>query len=235
MKINRDDLAKGFQDFLVIKTAASRKNCPSVKSIIRLYKGKLSKIKRAEILGHILNCYYCSSDFKVVNNSIRFENELCQFIEKTSCTSHKKKDEFRVPKILHFKINVGKYQVVFVTLFIAILIISSFLVFHNKENLSMRGLSQSQLEPCCLIKKNQEQLSLYFEWKSLKKADYYYVEIFDDNLSLIWRSKTIFKNCFIFPLELKNVIKKNKKYYWLVTAFLINGKKIESKLLEFSL
>ena len=99
----------------------------------------------------------------------------------------------------------------------------------------LRGYENIQIIQSLPKKSNNQLSTLRFSWKSCPKIEFYEVEIFNTNLSLFWKSDKLFINILWPSQELKKELSLQKKYYWIVTAFCMNGKKYESKLTEFSL
>jgi len=233
MKINRIDLKKGFKGSLKDNAPLSRNKCPSINSIVKLCRSEISNKKKEKILDHVLDCYYCSSDIEIISKAIGFENEFCRIArEKHSVQdgiTNKPKKKFNKTIFVNWK-----YQIVY---FVLLALIFSFFLLPNfrSEKMVLRGFENIQIIQSLPIKSNNQLSTLRFFWKSCPKIEYYEVEIFDSNLSLFWESDKLFINILLPSQELKKELSTHEKYYWIVTAFCINGKKLESKLTEFSL
>jgi hypothetical protein len=74
---------------------------------------------------------------------------------------------------------------------------------------------------------------LVFRWNDILGTDHYILEIFDDTLLPFWKSPEIRENVFYPPQYLLIKFEKNKRYFWMVTAFDEKGKGIESRLEDF--
>ena len=233
MKMNKLDLKKGFKESLKEKAPRSRNKCPSINSIVKLCRSEISNKKKEKLLDHILDCYYCSSDIEIISKAIGFENEFIRITrEKYSFQdgiTNKPKKKFN--KTIFFN---WKYQIVY---FVFLALIISFFLFPNfsSKRMILRGYENIQIIQSLPKKSNNQLSTLRFSWKSCPKIEFYEVEIFNTNLSLFWKSDKLFINILWPSQELKKELSLQKKYYWIVTAFCMNGKKYESKLTEFSL
>jgi hypothetical protein len=233
MKINEYDLKKGFKEFSKENTPLSRKKCPSINTIVKLCRSEISDKKREKILNHILNCYYCFSDIEIISKVINFEAEFCKIARQIYPTQERKIDKLKRCSAAFFYKAKWKYQVACLILLTIILVFSPFFLF-RREKMTLRGFQNTQIEVILPAKTNQRLSTVDLFWHSYPKVEYYIVEIFNENLSLFWKSKKLFINTLIPPQELIKNLSTKKKYYLMVTAFFINGKKIESKLTEFS-
>jgi hypothetical protein len=79
------------------------------------------------------------------------------------------------------------------------------------------------------------RLPLIFRWEEIPQVDYCILEIFDDSLLPYWKSPRISGTSYQVPAVIDAKMPKNKKYFWVLTAFLKNGTKVESSLEEFRL
>ena len=83
------------------------------------------------------------------------------------------------------------------------------------------------------MKRKYQKSLLKFRWVEIKDSDYYIVELYDETLLPIWRSEKIFNNEIDLPKQILDRLVKNKKYFWMLTAYFPDGKKIESRLEYF--
>ncbi len=75
---------------------------------------------------------------------------------------------------------------------------------------------------------------LIFQWENISDSDYYTVEVFDDSLNFVWRRERIVENKIIPSAELKELLKPETIYWWMVASILKNGKQVESDLTKFN-
>ena len=74
-----------------------------------------------------------------------------------------------------------------------------------------------------------------FDWKPIRQAESYTVEVFDRTLSSIWKSGPLHDARLAPPEELRLLLKAGSGYFWSVTARLPNGLLVKSRLGEFAL
>ena len=106
----------------------------------------------------------------------------------------------------------------------------SFLVKNISEERKYRGAESRSVMLITPNKKTTLKTQLEFEWEHVQNSDYFILEIFDESLYPIWNSDKITVNHTLLSEEITNRLLKQKTYYWMVTAFLSDGKTIESRL-----
>jgi len=231
MKISFKDLKRIYRDFIMEKTPLSRKDCPPQEDLIKFSRSKLSEKQKSKIIDHITQCSYCVQEFKFILQILKDEKNL---IEEIGKVLRAKGDPLitRRNKKIFFPILSWKY----VSLFIgAIIIIFTVIIFTNLEKREYRGPNLRQIYLIEPVNKKYSKSSLIFKWDSVKSSEYYVLELFDQTLYPVWKSQRIFKTQVALPREIANRLKENKTYFWMVTAFLHQGGKIESRLEKFTL
>jgi hypothetical protein len=229
MKINRKDLKELYRDYLEDNPPVSRAKCPSPQDITACIRGKGSKKTRAQIIDHIFQCGYCREEFHFILETIReeknFIHDLSTIIQERGL---RKKD--KINPLFPLRLS-WLYSLI---LMIGLVMIT-FLVKNISEERKYRG-GNSQLLMLISPKKNTSLgKQLKFEWRPVQKSDYYILEIFDEALYPIWNSDKITVNHTLLPEKITNTLKEQKTHYWMVTAFLSDGKTIESRLQKFTI
>jgi len=231
MKISLKDLKRIYRDFIIEKTPPSRKNCPPQENLLKFSRSKLSEKQKSKIIDHITQCSYCVQEFKFTLQILKDEKN---FIEEIGKVLRAKGDPLiaRRNKKIFFPILSWKY----VSLFIgSIIIIFTVIIFTNLEKREYRGPNLRQIYLIEPVNKKYSRSPLIFKWGSVKRSEYYVLELFDQTLYPVWKSQRIFKNQVILPLEIATKLKENKTYFWMVTASLHQGGKIESRLEKFTI
>lgn len=248
MKIKNKDLKNLYRAHILENFPSSRKHCPSFKKIIGSFNHKSSEKQKTKILDHITTCHYCYKEFEFImqilrndgkiNKNIRnfhLSNKEMAFIKKRAANSL---CDLKKRKELFFPILSWKYS----SLFLAGILITIILIILFKTNSlqlievhNQRGATISRIKLFKPVGARYSKSSLSFEWSELKESNYYILEMFDETLAPFWRSNKIFHHQYAPPKELIENLSKNRTYFWMVTAFYLNGKKVESPLVEFFL
>jgi len=226
MRLNNNDLRQIFMSNINENTAITRKECPSPKEMLRLFRIKKLKKKKTRIIDHITNCYHCAHEFGFILKALRYEKEMNQVAEKLIATNNIKDDSPR----LSWKLASAVAGISAVCIFITVLIISN--AFDRPR---FRGSALSTIDLILPQSKNILKSALSFRWEIVRDSEYYIFELYDETLYQIWRSDKIFENNYILPKNIVSSLEANKTYFWMISAIFPNGIKMESRLKEIFL
>jgi hypothetical protein len=240
MKIKHNDLQKLYKAYIVDRVPQSRKKCPHPKEIINFFNSRLNENKISQLIDHITNCFYCAQEFEFIIQTLREQEKLSEEIgnllrsENFRMKTEKrvKEDALRsaTKKRFLFPVLSLKYILPFL---VAAIIISALILFKKTEKIEYRDESIPQINLIEPINGKYFKSSSLFKWTEIKNSSYYILEIFDETLYPVWESNKISRNYSILPEEALKKLFKNKAYFWMVTAYFSNGRKIESILEEF--
>jgi hypothetical protein len=240
MKIKHNDLQKLYKAYVMDRIPQSRKDCPPPKEIINFFRSKLSEHRKIKLIDHITNCCYCTQEFEFILQTIREQEKLSEEIGKLFPSKNMmieiekrlKEDVPQLPKKrwIFFPFLSWKYVL---PILIAGIIISALIIFKKPERMEFREEHLPQISLIEPVNKKYFKPSSVFHWTEIKNSAYYILEIFDETLYPVWESNKISKNHYNLPGEMVRKLMKNKTYFWMVTAFLPDGRKIESNLEEF--
>jgi len=223
MKINRLALMKLYRSFIATPLLLSRNRCPTPEAILRFLRAKASRRERKKITSHISRCSSCAREVDFILRTFREETKL--FRRLGSVMEITKPNTF-------FPRPAWKYATVLIP---TILLISFTIMFLLKtsERSQFRGKSDSYItleQP--INKMTPEEIN--FQWSEIPTSEYYVLEIFDKTLYPIWQSNKIIRNKISLPMKLINHLCQGESCFWMVTAFLPDGTKIESSLADFT-
>jgi len=242
MKIKNKDLIKLYKAHIMENIPHSQKSCPPSNEIISFFKSKTSEKQKSRIIEHITKCSSCAQEFEFMLQTRREEGKLIGGIgkllqSKENITAIKKRAGKKINHTNERRKSFlprlsWKYALPLAGVAI---IISAFLFFQNLGKREYRGPDLSKIRLIEPISGKYSKSLLVFKWNESKDSEYYILELFDETLFQIWKSDKITKNQTILPAELAKSLNTNKTYFWMVTAFLPDGKKIESEIEEFTL
>jgi len=240
MKIKHSDLQKLYKAYIMDRIPQSRKDCPPPKEIIKFFRSKLSKHRRTKLINHITNCCYCAQEFEFILQTLREQKKLSEEIVRLFRSKNMsmeiekrvKKDALQLAKKrwTYFPFLSWKYVL---PIIVAAIIISALIIFKKPEKTEFREEHLAQISLIEPVNGKFFKPSSVFNWTEIKNSAYYILEIFDETLYPVWESNKISKNHYTLPGQMVSKLIKNKTYFWMVTAFLLDGRKIESNLEEF--
>jgi hypothetical protein len=219
LKINLEELQSIYKAYILENTLISRKNCPSFKKLISFFTSTTSKKQKINIVDHVtLN----KDLYKLL-----FAKKSKSYTKKTAQKSILKPEKQK--KFLQFLLK-WKYA----SLLLGVLIlISTLIIFQNLKNKEYRTIDFKQINLIEPLNEKYSKSSLLFKWKEFKNSNYYVLELFDESLLPVWKSEKIFKDFVSPPKEIIEKLDENKTYYWMITALLHNGEKVESNMEKF--
>jgi hypothetical protein len=242
LKINLKDLQFAYIASLSKKIPISRKSCPSLKKLKTFFTPKTSEKQKTNIIDHVTNCYFCAQEFQLIYYILRYEKKLNRELYSLLYS----KNEIRgikktIKKSVSKSAKTQKYFQPFFNwkyaflLFGTVILVLTLTILKNENNGEYRTNDFKRIHLVEPLNEKHSKFSLLFKWDEFKGSNYYVLDLFDETLLPIWRSKKIFKDFISLPKEVVESLDKNKNYYWMITAFLPNGKKIESNIEGFKL
>jgi len=231
MRINKSDLKEVYENYLKDRRVASAESCPSNEDLLSWLRSKMPKKEKNKITDHLVNCYDCSQEVRRLLNRIRKEHGIIYEIKKCIDTSYAEpQQEALVPsRRLSWKI------VSFASTLVLLAAIAFFSVSYFSPKPRFRGGVSFAITPVSPINKSFTANELKFIWKGRHNMKYYFVELFDSSLALLWRSNVVFQGEVIPSNDLLQKLIPKETYFWMVTGVLTNEAKVKSKLKEFKI
>jgi hypothetical protein len=226
MKLNNSELREIFLLSIRKNTPKTSKKCPSPKQMLRVFRGKKTEKKKTKLIDHITGCYHCAHEFEFIQRTLRFEDDMNSLAQKFVDTNKIKELSLRFPWKLA-PIVTG------VSIICAIALILMIPNRYKSQKFRASNLSQiSLLQP---QEKNIPKSSLSFKWENIKDSEYYTFELYDEALYQIWCSNKLYGNNIKLSKDIASRLEINKTYFWMISAFFPNGRKMESPLKEIHL
>lgn len=230
MKINNEELKILYNAYIKERIAPSRRDCPDTEEIINFFRSKLESDKQLIIIDHITNCSYCVKEFESIFHILKAQENLS---EEIGGLIRSKNKEIEIKRKKYFSLfSSWKYALPFLG---AAILITAFFIFRRSEKIEYRDQTIPKMNLVEPINGKHIKSLPAFKWTEIKNSEYYVLEIFDETLYPVFESDKIIKNHYILSEQSAKKIVKNKSYFWMVTAFMPDGKKIESNLEEFRL
>lgn len=242
MKIDLNDLQLAYISSFINKIPISRNNCPSLKKLKAFFSPKTSEKTKTNIIDHVTNCYFCAQEFQLIFYILRYEKKLNKELFGLLHPRNEIRGTKRIiKKIISKSAKTQKYFQLFFNwkyaflFFGTAILILALTILKNSNNGEYRTIDFELIHLIEPLNEKHSRSSLLFKWNEFKDSDYYVLDLFDETLLPIWRSRKIFKDFISLPNEVVDGLDKNKNYYWMITAFLPNGKKVESNIEGFKL
>jgi hypothetical protein len=227
MKIEEDNLKKIYQAYVASKMPDNPKKCPSPKALLKTIKCSGSSKNKRELIDHISKCSCCKDEFCILLKLHNYDTSVNKNIDVTSIRS------FSLLSLVHSLSPRPIMQYVSILISVSLIISSLFLIQTKESSLgALRRNSQ------IILLKNPTDVHvlpnpLIFKWEGIAEAQYYILELFDETLLPLWTSHKIIGLKSQLPEDILANMKKNKYYFWMISAFSTTEKVAESDLASF--
>ena len=230
MKIDNKALKQLYDHYLDEISSESREKCPPPEMLLKSIRHTLSKKKVSEIIRHLSICIHCSRELEFLIKSLREEIEIEKMIGQVLGSD----DTMRKPgrrKSVIFPIFKKKHF--FPAAAVLLAIVASFYAIRVKQQYEYRRARASPLQIVCPRDTRLPISKLVFRWNEIPGTNHYIIEIFDDTLLPFWKRHKIRENVLSPSQSLLSKFEKNKRYFWMVTAYDEKGGSIESRLEDY--
>lgn len=228
MKIDHDTLSRSYREYAASQRPPDRKKCPSPAALARSFEPSYSNRKKKRIIDHISACAFCHDEFMMFME-----------LKRSETTEDRTKDRLAIEdrhsgrKALRTLGRSPRWQFACVLLGIC-LALSSYLILVNQGDFS--GSRRTQESGIVLLSPKVDQsisASIPFRWRTDSDAEYYVVELFDEQLLPVWSSDIVRDPKILLPREATSRLFAGRYYYWMVTGFAQESKIGESPLARF--
>jgi hypothetical protein len=237
MKINQEDLKK-----LYLSLAKNQTNndtsCPEADELIGAFTDEAGSKYKSRIVDHISKCNRCLEKFQIIRDFFKQGNQLAKDMEGQSLSREElsqlkeiQKDKLSIPRK-----NPLKLKFLAAAAMLLLIVGTVLLVQTGKDSTDniLRGTVEREFS---LIAPKDEINNKFviFKWKSMKGVRGYQVDLYDEELTCIWKSPVTEKTFLKLPSNIFQNLTKKKIYYWKLISFQSETDFRESGLQKFSI
>jgi hypothetical protein len=208
--------------------------CPPPSRLLMLARGLIRTGKRERIIRHLETCPDCARDYSAVYQIVQEEKNFLAEAEKinkrTSTAGRESGKRWNLHPVLSLRTGLAAALVFCLALAAGTVFITRTL----KTTGDLRSGGLNQVKIISPVHKTLTPGNIVFKWKNVKAADYYVVEFFDGEMNPAWRSTRVEDTNLALPREMADKIQVDGSYFWMVTAYMAGGDRVESDLNEFS-
>lgn len=239
MKITHKELCHNYRKYLNDKIPISKKECFSITDFNNFFNPKIKRNFKKKIIDHLSCCALCTKDFELIleiKRRTEILNKEIEFHLASELVVHKpSKEPIQISSVFHLLLR-------YVAFFGGIIFISiAILTLYHKApiNLYKSHLTREDnrlgiilIEP---IHKKISKNNLLFKWGKNDLADYYILELFNEELLPIWKSPKLLINQCNIPNDILERLLCPQIFLWMVTGYSKKGITIESQIINFTL
>ena len=239
MKITHKELCHSYRKYLSDVIPISKKECFSITDFSNSFNSHFDRNVKNKIIDHLSFCALCTKDFEMILELRRrtdiLNKEIESYLESESAIYKPSNRPTQISFIFH---ALSRYAAFFGgIIFISIAIFT--LYYKTPINLYRSQLVRETnrfdiilIEP---IHKHISKYNLLFKWEKNDLAEYYILELFNEELSLIWKSPFLYTNQCKIPYDILNKLLYPNKYLWMVIGYSKKGITLESQIVNFTL
>jgi hypothetical protein len=228
MNLRDEELKDLYRSYITMRTSGNREGCPSPETLLSFFVSRSKARKKLKIVDHLTNCSACAKEFELLLEIQRYQDQLVPQVREATDPGR----FFRTP--LGPLRTIGHSWKISPILAGAIFVIASLIIVIRESGrpIGVRATSSSivlvQPDPI-----HSASLPLIFIWKEVKGAETYVLELYDDALLPVWKSREILSPPVTMPEDLARQLQLNKPYFWMITAYQNKEKLAESELTRF--
>lgn len=224
MKSANRDLRELFQAYVDSQETTIGKRCPSLKVLSDSFEFDTPGRKKKKVIDHLSECSTCREEFRLYFDLQKFplgERHAGDYGETDVA------DKFRRQKALF----IWRFATIVVG---ACLIFSSIMLFIKDAEISETERAGAMgIMLVSPVRSLAGSEGLVFRWEAFGDAQYYIVELFDEDLLPVWVSPPVKEVYIQPPAELCANMGAGAVYFWMVTAYSNAAKIGESRLARF--
>jgi len=203
-----------------------RNGCPTPEEIIQSFDPQTTIEFKKKIIDHISHCPACQREFELIKNSYQLVKEIeDKILRKRNITHFCRQIKLAISSFFFSR------KLVTASLIILFSILGLYILINYQRNLETRR-GEINLRQADLIEeiKLSGEPSIKLRWNPVNSALFYRIEIFDENMELIWESPSQTETILNLPDNLVNIIKNKKFFFWQLITYLNDKRFIESQV-----
>jgi hypothetical protein len=228
MTLNDEDLRRLYRAYINNRVAGGGKSCPSLEDLSIFFEPHARTGKKLKIVDHITNCSSCAKEFEFFISLQKFQSRIVQGAQQIFLAES---PPITAPTPFHAFGSFWRFSSVAVG---ALLVAASLITMIQGWRLSSSEraafLSLSLVQPS---QNHPGSIPLIFQWKEVRGAENYILELYDEALLPVWKSPGISAPNLKLPEDISRLLQLNRPYFWMVTAYRNKGKIAESELMRF--
>lgn len=228
MKTDTNWLRELYQGYAESRFLANRKGCPSPEIMAGAFISSTSRRRKKRIADHITQCSFCREEFMFIMKLQELAVKPDEHIREEAPTNNR-----MAPVRGRIGAFVLKWHYACAILGMGLIAFSLFLPM--QLNQGSKAPRSSEMSLTLLYPTSRHNLSdkLIFRWKEKAEILFYVLELFDENLRLLWTSPELHEPEVELPSDIVLIMRTGSYYFWMVTAYSETGRRTESPLTMF--
>jgi hypothetical protein len=219
-----------------------KNNCPDKEVFIKAFMKELSPEEKERLIDHIFACEKCRLRFEAMKQLSSKLSEAEKDFEGIELPASEER-QFRKMAKQRIKELEGRKKRIFFEFIPAryiafaagllIIIAGLFFILRHHPGEAYREIEKGRLSLVEPVGKISGPPSLFI-WTDLEGTDYYYFELVDEELNIIYKTDSN-EARLTLPADVKEKLKKGRTYIWKIEAKDVFHRNLDSKLTYFEI
>ncbi|MDH7493925.1 MAG: hypothetical protein QHH44_08550 [Candidatus Saccharicenans sp.] len=207
-----------------LQRPVSRHNCPSPEELSQSFEPDCPVEIKARIIDHVFSCPACQQEFELLRGSRPFIDRLGQTL-----TRHKQGFTARIFSVFSSSVPWWKAAAAVVLLLGILSLIYLGITYWNNWNEERRAEATETIVLFEAVNWPQPAL-IKLAWKSSEQNVRYRVEVYDQNMYLVWQSPLLSETGVILPDKVLEALKDYQYFFWQLLIYSGQDKVSESQV-----
>lgn len=228
MKTDTDWLRELYQGYAESRFLADRKDCPSPEIMADTFISSTSRRRKKRIADHITQCSFCREEFMFIMKL----QELA--VKPDELTREEAPINNRIAPV-RGRIGAFVLKWHYACAILGMGLIAFSLFMPRQLNQGSKAPRSNEMSLGLLYPTSSHNLldKLIFRWQEKVEIQFYVLELFDEDLILLWTSPDMHEPEVELPPDIVLKMRTGGYYFWMVTAYSETGRRTESPLTMF--
>ncbi len=223
MKEKDQNLKKLFTPGLESQEAASRAGCPAPEELAKFFDPQTSLEFKSKIVDHLFDCPACRQEFELLRLGEKLAAEINEQLLKPHRSFQLKPDSVFSPSLFL------KWAGAVVT---TLLIAFCFIYYLNDTAKKGQQIERKAREISNMMMSEEivefEPLHITLSWQPAEEALFYQVEVFNQNMYLVWQSPPTTETSLNLPDKIATDLKGSSYFFWQILIYCSDERVIDS-------
>ncbi|MDD8021322.1 MAG: hypothetical protein PHU81_09160 [Acidobacteriota bacterium] len=208
----------------------SRRDCPEPEDLARSFDPGAGLEFKETIVDHLSRCLACQQEFEFLHLSEKLVTEISRKLLKP-----KRPIKLKLQSFFSSSSLIKKAAVTFT----ALIIVFSLVYYLNSNYRKAQEVERNPREVQNLMMTEEiakpASLAIALKWQPVEQALFYQVEVFNQNMYLIWQSPPARDTLIRLPEEVTNVLKNDRCFFWQILIYTPGEKFVDSPVRKVKL
>jgi len=223
MKEKDQNLKNLFISGLEPNEMVSRANCPAPEELAKFFDPQASLEFKSKIVDHLFDCPACRQEFELLRHGERLAAEINKQLLKP-----RKSFQLKPGSVFSSSLFL-KWAGALVT---TLLIVFCFFYYLNDTARKGQQIERKVQEIQNLMMSEEiiefEPLHITLSWQPAEEALFYQVEVFNQNMYLVWQSPPTTESSLSLPEKVTADLKSSSYFFWQILIYCPDERIVDS-------